>query len=84
MPTKANERSAANATLADAIADAHARYTAANPESLALHRKAERALPGGNTRTVLYFGPFPLRFAGGDGCHLTDVDGHGYVDFLAE
>lgn len=78
------ERLPANATLEEALSAARAHYSAANPRSLALHKEAERSLPGGNTRTVLFFGPFPLRFAGGDGCHLTDVDGHGYVDFLAE
>ncbi|MBS0243992.1 MAG: hypothetical protein JSS20_17605, partial [Proteobacteria bacterium] len=39
---------AANATLASAIEAARAHYTAANPKSLALHREAEAALPGGN------------------------------------
>ena len=84
MTTAATERQAANASLEEALVEARTQYTAANPKSLALHREAERALPGGNTRTVLFFGPFPLRFAGGQGCRLTDVDGHGYVDFLAE
>ncbi len=84
MTTTAAERLAANASLEEALVEARTHYTGANPKSLALHREAERALPGGNTRTVLYFGPFPLRFAGGNGCHLTDVDGHAYVDFLAE
>ena len=74
----------ANASLDEALVAARTHYAAANPQSLALHARAERSLPGGNTRTVLFYGPFPLRFAGGDGCHLTDVDGHGYVDFLAE
>jgi glutamate-1-semialdehyde 2,1-aminomutase len=78
------DRHSANATLPETLSAARAHYTAANPQSLALHRQAEKSLPGGNTRTVLFYGPFPLRFAGGDGCHLTDVDGHGYVDFLAE
>ena len=84
MSTTSAERLPANATLADALEAARAHYSAANPASLKLHQQAERSLPGGNTRTVLFFGPFPLRFAGGDGCHLTDVDGHTYVDFLAE
>ena len=71
-------------TLPEALDAARANYTAANPRSLALQEQAERHLPGGNTRTVLHFGPFPLRFAGGEGCRLTDVDGHVYADFLAE
>ncbi len=74
----------ANATLDAAIEAARAHYVASNPKSLSLHTAAARHLPGGNTRTVLYFGPFPLRFTGGEGCRLTDADGHTYVDFLAE
>lgn len=77
-------RISANATLDEALVEARAHYTAANPQSLALQHEAERHLPGGNTRTVLFYGPFPLRFTGADGCHLTDADGHGYVDFLCE
>jgi glutamate-1-semialdehyde 2,1-aminomutase len=80
----ADARYAPNASLSEAIEVARAAYVAANPLSRELHEKASRSLPGGNTRTVLFYGPFPLRFAGADGCHLTDVDGHGYVDFLAE
>lgn len=41
-------------------------------------------MPGGNTRTVLYHDPFPLRIARGYGAHLVDVDGHQYVDMLGE
>lgn len=84
MSASHKSHAAANATLAEALEEARATYTAANPQSLALQQEAERHLPGGNTRTVLFYGPFPLRFTGADGCHLTDADGHGYVDFLAE
>lgn len=74
----------ANATLGSALADARSRYVAANPNSHALHQEAARHLPGGNTRTSLYYDPFPLRFTGGHGCRLRDSDGHDYVDFLSE
>jgi glutamate-1-semialdehyde 2,1-aminomutase len=82
--TATTDRLPANATLEEALVEARMHYTAANPKSLALQRAAERSLPGGNTRTVLFYGPFPLRFTGGKGCELTDADGHTYVDFLAE
>lgn len=39
-------------------------------------------MPGGNTRSVLHFDPFPLRFQGFDGPYLIDVDGHRYLDLL--
>jgi glutamate-1-semialdehyde 2,1-aminomutase len=82
--TTASDSLAANATLAEALVAARMHYTAANPRSLALQQQAEQSLPGGNTRTVLFYGPFPLRFTGASGCTLTDADGHTYVDFLAE
>ncbi len=41
-------------------------------------------MPGGNTRTVLFHGPFPLRFATGAGAVVTDLDGHRYVNLLGE
>ena len=39
-------------------------------------------LPGGNTRSVLHFDPFPFRVASAEGRYLVDVDGHRYVDLL--
>ncbi len=44
--------------------------------------EAARYLPGGHTRTVLHFDPFPFRVAEADGATLTDVDGHRMVDLL--
>jgi glutamate-1-semialdehyde 2,1-aminomutase len=41
-------------------------------------------LPGGNTRTSLYYSPFPLTFVAGEGQTLTDLDGHRYLDLLGE
>jgi glutamate-1-semialdehyde 2,1-aminomutase len=73
-----------NANLESALADARARFAEANPRSAARQRAAEAAMPGGNTRTVLHYAPFPLAMARGEGCRLWDVDGHMYVDFLAE
>ncbi len=67
-----------------AIEDARSRYVAANPLSQAADADAARHLPGGNTRTVLHFDPFPLTMVGGDGAELADLDGHHYVDFVGE
>ena len=41
-------------------------------------------MPGGNTRTVLYYPPFPVSLARGDGCYVEDADGHRYADFVVE
>ena len=70
--------------LKRAIEDLRARYAAANPLSMAADRGAQKYLPGGNTRTILHFDPFPLTMVAGEGAELTDLDGHRYVDFVGE
>lgn len=39
-------------------------------------------MPGGNTRSVLGFEPFPFRVEHAGGGYLHDVDGHRYLDLL--
>lgn len=75
---------ARNQYLASAVAEAEQRYVAANPESRRLAEAAGATMPGGNTRTTLFYSPFPLAMRGGEGSRLTDVDGHEYVDFVNE
>ena len=53
-----------NATLDTALRDAEEKYVAANPRSRAIDERAAQFMPGGNTRTVLHFSPFPLTFSG--------------------
>ena len=74
----------ANTTLDAALAEARERYIDGNPASLAAHLDAVAAMPGGNTRSVLFHTPYPLAMARGHGCRLWDVDGHEYVDLLGE
>jgi glutamate-1-semialdehyde 2,1-aminomutase len=73
-----------NITLEDALADAEARYVEVNPKSRARHAEACAALPGGNTRSILYYPPFPVTLTRGEGARLWDLDGHAYTDFLGE
>ncbi|MCH7943256.1 MAG: aminotransferase class III-fold pyridoxal phosphate-dependent enzyme, partial [Proteobacteria bacterium] len=73
-----------NLTLDTALADAERRYGEANPNSRESYQAACRALPGGNTRSGLYYAPFPLTLAGGEGARVWDVDGHEYTDFVGE
>ncbi|KAI8624255.1 class III aminotransferase [Xylariaceae sp. FL1651] len=63
---------------------AEARYAAANPLSRAAHEAATASLPGGNTRSVLHWAPYPLSIASAAGYTLRDADGHAYVDLLGE
>ena len=66
------------------MAQARESYAAARPLTQQLHERACAYLPGGNTRTVLYHRPFPLRIARAFDAILEDVDGHQYVDLLGE
>jgi len=70
--------------LRSAIEDARSRYVSANPLSQAADEDAARYLPGGNTRSVLHFDPFPLTMVKGNGAMLTDLDGHAYIDCVGE
>jgi len=74
----------ANSDLADAIIEAEAQYRARHPKSAARQAEAAQHMPGGNTRTVLFYTPFPLTWAGGKGNRLTDIDGQEYLDLLGE
>ncbi len=67
-----------------ALAKAWARYVADNPASDEAHHQARRFMPGGNTRTILYHDPFPLRVVSGHGARITDADGHEYLNLLGE
>jgi glutamate-1-semialdehyde 2,1-aminomutase len=70
--------------VARALAAVEARYRARHPESARLHAAAAQHMPGGNTRTVLHYSPFPLRWASGRENRLTCVDGFDHLDLLGE
>lgn len=73
-----------NQSIDTALEDARQGYRLKRPKTLAAHKQAARHLPGGNTRTVLYHGPFPIRVAHGEGAYITDADGHRYLNLLGE
>lgn len=56
-------------------------YKETRKKSLELHKEACRFLPGGDTRTVTYFDPFPHYIVRGDGAYLYDADGNQLIDF---
>jgi glutamate-1-semialdehyde 2,1-aminomutase len=74
----------ANTDIDAALQDAKEAYVAANPKSLARYVEATAVMPGGNTRTVLHYAPFPLAMARAQGCRMWDADGREYIDFLGE
>ncbi|WP_031194323.1 aspartate aminotransferase family protein [Mesorhizobium sp. L2C066B000] len=73
-----------NFTIEDALGELSSRLTEMNPKSSLRQLRAEAHMPGGNTRTLLYYTPFPIAFAHGEGCRLWDVDGHDYLDLVGE
>ena len=73
-----------NAEIEAALSEAKEIYVARNPKSLARYVEATLVMPGGNTRTVLHYAPFPLAMERASGCRLWDVDGHEFIDFLGE
>ncbi|ESX06611.1 glutamate-1-semialdehyde 2,1-aminomutase [Mesorhizobium sp. LSJC268A00] len=74
----------ANVSLAAVLDEARQCFADANPNSLARQNEAAASLPGGNTRAVLWYPPFPVSFVSGEGCRVTDLDGHTYVDLVSE
>ena len=73
-----------NIDLEGAYATAEERFTAANPESHAQYKRACDSLPGGNTRTGMYYAPYPLSMASGEGAYMWDLDGHRYRDYAGD
>lgn len=70
--------------LQQELATLRAAYIARHPHSAARYQEATGVMPGGNTRSVLYYDPFPLAIARGEGSQLWDADGHRYTDFIGE
>ena len=60
------------------------RYIENRPRSADAFNLSANFMPGGNTRTVLFHEPFPLRIVSGVGCRVTDADGLEYVNMLGE
>ena len=70
--------------LTEAVLQAEQRFITTHPKSKAQVEAAAQSMPGGNTRSVLYYSPFPLTFVKGEGSRLTDIDGITYVNLLGE
>ena len=71
-------------TLELALDAAVTNFVAKRPRTQALHERAKAVMPGGNTRTVLFSAPFPIRAERAEGATIWDVDGHSYLDLVGE
>jgi glutamate-1-semialdehyde 2,1-aminomutase len=47
-----------------------------------ISERLERSIPGGNTRSLAYFPPYPLAISSGSGCRISDADGNEFIDLL--
>lgn len=59
------------------------RFIARTQKSQAMTERAKRVLPGGDTRSGVYYLPYPAYMIEGSGSRLTDIDGNAYFDLLA-
>ncbi len=57
-------------------------YRDRTPGSAAAFAAAARVLPGGETRAVTSYPPYPVIITEGHGARLTDADGHQYLDLV--
>lgn len=57
-------------------------YRARTPRSAAAYQRATAALPGGETRSITFYDPYPVILAEGHGSRLLDVDGVEYLDLV--
>lgn len=71
-------------SIENALAGLKAGFIDANPASQRQFEQQTQTMPGGNSRSVLFYGPFPLTMARGRDAELWDLDGHCYSDFIAE
>jgi glutamate-1-semialdehyde 2,1-aminomutase len=57
-------------------------YFQRTTKSRALNERAARYLPGGDTRSAVFFKPYPAFIIRGDGCRVYDADNNEYIDHL--
>jgi glutamate-1-semialdehyde 2,1-aminomutase len=58
------------------------RYWSITAKSAAAAKRAERVMPGGDTRSVQQYRPYSLTMVRGEGPFLFDADGNRYIDLL--
>ncbi len=57
-------------------------YGIRTKKSREIFERLERSIPGGNTRSLAYFPPYPLVISSGSGCRIWDADGNEFIDLL--
>src|SRR5215217_375812 len=57
-------------------------YGIRTERSREIAERLERSIPGGNTRSLAFFPPYPLAISSGSGCRIRDADGNEFIDLL--
>ena len=60
--------------------DEERRYRRRTPASARRYQELRRYLPGGDSRSTLYYPPYPAVLARGEGCRVVDLDGNRLLD----
>ena len=56
-------------------------YGKRTPKSKTTIEAARKYMPGGESRSAIWFDPYPIWIDKAEGCRFTDVDGNEYIDF---
>jgi glutamate-1-semialdehyde 2,1-aminomutase len=57
------------------------RYRLRTPASRRFFAEARKYLPGGDSRSTLFYRPYPAVMDHGEGCRISDIDGNQLLDF---
>jgi glutamate-1-semialdehyde 2,1-aminomutase len=71
-----------SAAKKDSVALEESVYPDPRSRSAELYRRALRVLPGGNSRTTVYFAPYPIYADRAQGSRIWDVDGVERIDCI--
>ena len=67
--------------LAPALSKEAEVYRVRTPASGRFFAEARKFLPGGDSRSTLFYPPYPAVFERGAGCRVVDLDGNELLDF---
>ena len=57
-------------------------YGIETARSREISERLSRSIPGGTTRSLAFYPPYPLAISSGSGCRLRDADGNEFIDLL--
>lgn len=70
-----------NTQVVPAVSREEEVYRLRTPASARFFAEAREYLPGGDSRSTLFYPPYPAVFDRGEGCRVVDLDGNVLLDF---